>query len=728
MSAEPPSAGGERITGVLERVVFQNEETAFCIGELRVEKTREIVSIKGLLPGVECGETLDLSGRWQMHREYGRQFMVEGFRSRLPSSVHGIRRYLGSGLVPGVGKTYAAKIVEHFGADTLRVLEEESGRLREVEGIGPKRAREIKAAWDAQRAKREVMLFLQTYGVGLHHCRRILQHYGSGAKALLQENPYEIARVIEGIGFKTADRIALNLGFARTAPERVDAGLVYVLQSLEDEGHTAFERTTLLDEAARLLDAEVPALEGRLTSLVEASIIREVSPDLFQLPATERAETTIAGELRRLSKNGSALPAIRIEAALAWAQERAGFSFAEEQAEAIRQALRHKVSILTGGPGTGKTTILRSLTAILRAKEVKIVLASPTGRAAQRLAESCQRPASTLHRLLHFDPAAGGFQFNSRHPLSGDVFILDECSMLDTRLAAAFFAALPSMAHLVLVGDADQLPSVGPGNVLRDLIASGRIPVTHLSRIFRQDEESSIVAVAHRILAGQGAPPPLVRSPKDLDASRDIQFFELTESGACVEAVARLCKNWIPAQWGKETEFQVLAPMHKGIVGIQNLNRVLQASLNPPPAGTRPLPPEARLPFRAGDRVLQTRNNYEKKVFNGDLGTIQSVEADGGLLVRFDRDTVAYEKEAASELTHAYAISVHKAQGSEFPIVVLPLMRAHFLLLQRNLLYTAITRAKKKVIMVGDPGAYAMAVGNTGGTTRITALPAKLLD
>lgn len=720
--------GGERLSGVLERLVFQNEETAFCIGELRAEKSREVVSIKGLLPGVECGETLELTGRWEIHREYGRQFVVGGFRSRLPSTVHGIRRYLGSGLVPGVGKTYAGKIVEHFGADTLRILEEDSGRLREVEGIGPKRAREIKAAWDAQRAKREVMLFLQTYGVGLHHCRRILQHYGTGAKALLQENPYEIARVIDGIGFKTADRIALNLGFARTAPERVDAGLIFVLQSMEDEGHTAFERATLLDEAARLLDAETPALESRLKSLVEASIIREVLPDLFQLPGTERAEATISNELRRLQRGVSTLPPIRVEPAIAWAQERAGFSFAKEQAEAIRKALLHKLSILTGGPGTGKTTILRSLTAILQAKEARIVLASPTGRAAQRLAASCRRPASTLHRLLHFDPAAGGFQFNSRHPLSGDVFILDECSMLDTRLAAAFLSALPSAAHLVLVGDADQLPSVGPGNVLRDLISSGTVPVTHLNRVFRQDEESSIVAVAHRILAGRAHPPPLARAPKDLDPAKDIQFFEVTEATACVEAVARLCKNWIPAQWGKDTEFQVLAPMHKGVVGIQNLNRVLQATLNPPPPGTRPPPPEARLPFRTGDRVLQTRNNYEKKVFNGDLGIIESVEADGALRVRFDRDTVAYEKEATAELTHAYAISVHKAQGSEFPVVVLPLMRAHFMLLQRNLLYTAITRARQKVILVGDSAAYAMAVGNTGGTTRITALPAKLSD
>ncbi len=716
---------GSMLRGVLERIVYYNETTHYCVGELRPEKSRETVSVVGALPGVQCGETLELHGQWTTHREYGRQFKAERFRSMLPATVYGIRKYLGSGLVPGIGKTYAEKIVDRFGGGTLRVIDEDSGRLREVEGIGPKRAAEIKKAWDAQRSEREVMVFLQQHGVSASLAKRLIDRYGAGAQTMLRNHPYEVARAVPGIGFKTADRIALNLGFANDSPERLDAGLVFTLRSMEDDGHTAFPREEGIAAAATLLECDPSRLAERIAALLEDKSLIEAEPGLYQLPATARAETTIAEHINRLARGRSRLPPIKVDAAVEWAQQRAGIGFAPEQAEAVRRALAGNLSILTGGPGTGKTTILRSLVAILTAKKARVVLAAPTGRAARRMSESCRHPASTLHRLLKFDPAAGGFVHDAANPLKGDCFIIDEASMLDTRMAAALVQAVPGGAHLILVGDADQLPSVAAGNVLHDALASGRVPSTALTRIFRQDEDSSIVAVAHRILAGDTRTPPLARSPDELDPRRDIQMLAAPQPDASLDAVRDLCSHAIPAFFGKDTEFQVLAPMHRGVAGIANLNQTLQQALNP--HGTPVMAGRAAFLFRVGDRVLQNRNNYEKGVFNGDLGRIAGQDvANEEIHVQFESERIAYKLDELSELIPAYAVTVHKAQGSEFPVVVLPLVRAHFLLLQRNLLYTAITRARRKVILVGDPAAYAMAVRNTSGNERRTDLRNKL--
>ncbi len=716
---------GTTLRGVLERIVYYNDSTHYCVGELRQDKSRETVSVVGPLPGVQCGETLELRGRWTTHREYGRQFKAEWFRSMLPATVYGIRKYLGSGLVPGIGKTYAEKIVDRFGAETLRVIDEESGRLREVEGIGPKRAAEIKKAWDTQRAERSVMMFLQQHGVSTALSKRLIDRYGAGAQTMLRNHPYEVARAVPGIGFKTADRIALNLGFANDSPERLDAGLVFTLRSMEDDGHTAFPREDAIAAAAKLLECDPARLAERIAALLEEKTIIEAEPALYQLPATARAETTIAEHFTRLAQVRSRLPPVKIDAALAWAQTRAGFAFAPEQAEAVRRALSGTVSILTGGPGTGKTTILRALVSILSAKKVRVVLAAPTGRAAQRMSESCRHPASTLHRLLKFDPAAGGFVHDATNPLKGDCFIIDEASMLDTRMAAALLQALPGGAHLVLVGDADQLPSVAAGNVLHDALASRRIASTALTRIYRQDEDSSIVVVAHRILAGDTRPPPIARMPDEIDPERDIQMLAAPQPERCLEAVRDLCSARLPRFFGKNMEFQVLAPMHRGVAGIANLNQTLQQTLNP--HGTPVAAGRAAFLFRVGDRVLQNRNNYDKGVFNGDLGRIVGQDAaKEEILVRFEGESIVYKPEELTELIPAYAVTVHKAQGSEFPVVVLPLVRAHFLLLQRNLLYTAVTRARRKVILVGDPTAYAMAVRNTSGNERCTDLRNKL--
>ncbi len=727
MSGDSQSSERSRLRGVLERIVYYNEESHYCIGELRPEKGRELVSVLGTLPNVQCGETLEMEGYSVNHREYGRQFKITQFRSMLPSSVYGIRKYLGSGLVPGIGKTYAEKIVDRFGADTLRIIDEDSGRIREVEGIGPKRAAEIKKAWDAQRAQREVMVFLQTYGVSASLSKRLIDRYGAGAQTMLRNHPYEVARTVDGIGFKTADRIALNLGFANDSPERIDAGLVHTLKTLEDDGHTAFEREAVLADAATLLNCDVARVAERIPPLIDANVLVEAEPGIYQLPSSARAELTIAEHLYRLLHSRSRLPPIKIEAAVAWAQQQAGFNFASEQGEAVRRGLEKQVSILTGGPGTGKTTILRAIVSILRAKKARVVLTAPTGRAAQRMSESCRHSASTLHRLLKFDPTAGGFTHDAANPLKGDFFIIDEASMLDTRMAAAFLRSIPTGAHLIFVGDAHQLPSVAAGNVLHDLIASDEFAVTSLQRIFRQDEDSSIVTVAHRILAGSQDPPPMARTLDQIDPQRDIQILVTPSPEACVDAVQQLCAEVLPRLLGHSSEIQVLAPMHRGTVGIRNLNKVLQEALNPKGASTGSGEAGAQ-GFRVGDRVLQNRNNYDKGVFNGDLGRIVAVDREtGDVVVAFDTERITYSRGELGELIAAYAITVHKAQGSEFPIVVLPLVRAHFMLLQRNLLYTAITRARERVILVGELAAYGMAVRNQSGTERHTGLQSKLI-
>jgi exodeoxyribonuclease V alpha subunit len=724
--SRPSDAHLDALTGVLERIIYSNPENQFCVGELR-EEGGPMHTVTGIMPNVQCGETLELKGSWETHQRHGRQFKINSCTSTLPASVYGIRKYLGSGLVPGIGKTYAKKIVETFGKSTFDIIETDSGRLREVEGIGPKRATDIKQAWDTQRASREIMLFLQTYGVSVRNCLRLVRKYGNQAKAILMEDPYTTAREIDGIGFKTADQIARNLGFGFSSPERLEAGLLHILKDKESEGHTALPRSFLLEEAHRLLGVEPIDIEPSLGSLVEGRHLLIVEgTDFLQLPLNEMRERTIARHVDRLKDTASCLPPIKVELAIEWAQTRSRIEFSIEQAQALREALSAKLCILTGGPGTGKTTILRSLVEILSAKKLRIALASPTGRAAQRLSESTHRPASTLHRLLKFDPSKGGFTANEEHPLNCHYLIVDEASMLDTALAAAMFRAIPADAHLLLVGDVNQLPSVGPGNVLKDLIEHAHVPVVRLQQVYRQREESNIVTTAHGVLGGRASPPRIAKTLTDLDPRWDLQFLPESDPAACLQLLESLIAEWIPKRLrGMDSirDVQVLAPMHRGTVGIRQINLTLQKRLNPNARGIT----FGDTHFAEGDRVIQTRNNYDKNIFNGDMGRVEKVLPDAGTLaVDFDGRIIDLERMELIDLDLAYAVSVHKSQGSEFPIIVFPVLKQHFMLLQRNLLYTGITRGRKKVFVVGDPTAWAMAVNNDEQKLRYTALPTQL--
>ncbi len=736
------SPASTSLTGVLERIIFFNEENHYTIAEFRPDaanpKDAEAkVTIVGALPGVECGETLHLDGEWTRHAQHGAQFKVAAFKSELPSSVYGIRKYLGSGLVPGIGKVYANKIVDAFGTDTFRVLSEESGRLRDVEGIGKKRATSIKQAWDEKRTERELYIFLQTYGVTPAQCVKLVNHFGPGAKQVLMNEPYRVAREIDGIGFKTADRIAINLGFANDAPPRLDAGLIFALETLQEEGHTAFREADLVDYSSNQLETDSKLVEARIQALVESkALIRHplagvAAPlpgsALIQLPHNDRAEQKIADVVVRLNRVASGLPPIKADAAVKWAEDKAGFAFHELQRTAVRHALTHKFTILTGGPGTGKTTILRALVEILKAKKVRVHLAAPTGRAAQRLAETTGGFASTIHRLLKYDPAGGGFTSNESHPLATDFLIVDEASMLDARLASALLQAVPAKAHLLLVGDTDQLPSVGAGNVLKDLIATERVAVTRLSVIYRQKEQSGIVTTAHAINSGDASLPPAVTELTGLQAWSDLTFVVATDAEDCLRKVTALCTEFVPQLWkwlDPVADVQVLAPMHKGVAGVANLNTTLQSALNPHARGLRG--PAAE--YRPGDKVIQLRNNYDKNLFNGDIGTVKSIDGVAGTLdAEFDGERHTFDRGEFGDLALAYAISIHKSQGSEYPVVILPLLKGHFMMLQRNLLYTAITRGRKKVVIVGEPAAYAMAVRNSESKQRVTHLQQKIL-
>lgn len=701
----------ETIAGSIEKILFSNEENHYTVAQLLPEGRGRVepVIIVGNLAALNIGETVRAQGHWTNHKQFGRQFAVEKFDSVLPQSVVGIKKYLGSGLVKGIGPKFADRIVEKFGATTLEVIDQFSGKLRDVDGIGPERARKIKEAWTAQKSIRDIMIYLQGHGIGSSHAAKIFKQYGENAIAVVRENPYQLAKDITGIGFRTADGIASKTGVAADSIHRLKAGVIHCLERAMDEGHTCLPREEVLRAARELLEVELKPVESALTLLKIAGDVVEEDA-LVYLAGLCRAERGTATRLTDLRCAKVELPAMDLEKALAWVQQQTGIGLAAAQKQAIKTALTAKVCVITGGPGVGKTTIVNSIVRILKAKKCEVLLAAPTGRAAKRMSEATGALAQTIHRLLKYEPHEGGFSYNERRPLKGDMLIIDETSMLDIRLAYHLVKAIPLSASVVFVGDVDQLPSVGPGNFLRDLIESDAVPVVRLTEIFRQAKQSFIVTNAHQVNNGN---LPVLDAPEESD------FFFIHEENPdkVVTTIQTLCRDRIPQKFGLEA--QVLTPMHKGVCGSENLNRELQAALNP----TGPSLQRYGRTYRVGDRVMQVRNNYDKDVFNGDLGRIKRLDlVEQELLVTVDERDIPYDFTDLDELVPAYAITVHKSQGNEYPAVIIPLLTQHFVLLQRNLLYTAITRGKRLVILVGSKKALGLAVRNNRTASRYSRL------
>ncbi|WP_040875131.1 SF1B family DNA helicase RecD2 [Streptomyces purpureus] len=729
------------VEGVLERITYANEESGYTVA--RVDTGRgagDLLTVVGSLLGAQPGESLRMEGRWGSHPQYGKQFTVENYTTVLPATIQGIRRYLGSGLIKGIGPRIAERIVDHFGTDTLDVIEREPGRLIEVSGLGPKRTKLIGVAWEEQKAIKEVMVFLQGVGVSTSIAVRIYKKYGDASISVVKNQPYRLAADVWGIGFLTADRIAQAVGIPHDSPERVKAGLQYALSQSTDQGHCFLPEEQLIADAVKLLQVDTGLVIECLAELAtpgedgESGVVRERVPGPEGQPLTavylvpfHRAELSLAAQLQRLLRTGEdRMPAFQDVAwdkALAWLAERTGAELAPEQEEAVRLALTRKVAVLTGGPGCGKSFTVRSVVELARAKKAKVVLAAPTGRAAKRLAELTGAEASTVHRLLELKPG-GDAAYDRERPLDADLVVVDEASMLDLLLANKLVKAVAPGAHLLLVGDVDQLPSVGAGEVLGDLLApDSPVPAVRLTRIFRQAQQSGVVTNAHRINAGEY---PITSGLPD--------FFlfveEETEDAGrlAVDVAARR----IPAKFGLDPrrDIQVLAPMHRGPAGAGTLNGLLQQAVTP----ARPDLPEKRFGgrvFRVGDKVTQIRNNYDKGrngVFNGTVGVVTSLSLDDQrLTVLTDEDEeVAYDFDELDELAHAYAVTIHRSQGSEYPAVVIPVTTGAWMMLQRNLLYTAVTRARKLVVLVGSRRAIGQAVRTVSAGRRFTALAHRL--
>ena len=743
----------EELEGVVENLLFASEDSGYSVVKLR--SGGQLVTVVGNLSTPVPGERLHLKGRWTDHPRFGRQFSVEEYESHAPATVEGIERYLSSGLIPGIGGRLARRIVRAFGEQTLEVLDRQPQRLSEVEGIGRKRIAALQAAWKQQREIRKVMIFLQSYGAGPALAAKIYKSYGDHSIAVVRENPYRLAIDMFGVGFLTADRMARAMGLEEDSPARAQAGVLHTLEECISEGHLYYPRIALIQRCQKLLqidrgiigsamedldregkliieDLQAPAgaaasketevaLGGFGRGAVEpppaARPVNVVDPAVY-LPAFYRAETGIAlllSELQACPRNSRRIDPLR---AVAWIQERMDIVPAEKQLEALRTALESKVMVVTGGPGTGKTTIIRALLAVLERAGLKFLLAAPTGRAAKRMQEAGGHEARTMHRLLEYSPREGEFKRNQGNPLECHWLILDEASMIDALLMYHLLKALPPSSSLVLVGDADQLPSVGPGCVLKDIITSGRVPVVELNEVFRQAEASQIVINAHRINIGL---MPVGRE------EGDFYFIRQEDPEEVLRLILKLCRERIPARFGLDPveEIQVLSPMHRGPVGVSNLNRVLQEALNP----NRVELVQGERRFRPGDKVMQVRNNYDKEVFNGDIGRVERIDMETrSVEVRYEDRRVSYGTTELDEITLAYAVSVHKSQGSEFPAVIIPVLTQHYLLLQRNLIYTAVTRGKRLVVLVGTKKALAIALKNKDTRERFTGLRARLAN
>jgi exodeoxyribonuclease V alpha subunit len=719
-----PPRDSATVDGVIERVVFSNEENAWSVVRLQVAGQRDLVTAVGNLLGVQPGENLRLTGSWINDPKYGRQFRVSSYAAVAPATLTGIEKYLGSGLIRGIGKVMASRLVAAFGMDTLEVIENQPERLTEVDGIGPKRRKEILRAWAEQREIKEVMVFLQSHGVSTHYAIKIYKAYGSQATDLVRQNPYRLATDIHGIGFKSADKIAAALGIPRDAPQRIEAGALYLLGQGADRGHIFLPRKALVEEGEKLLEVSAEAITTAVAALAETEQVvveplEDADDPAVFLKALQAAESGVAGRIRALLIQPPLPMEIDLDRALDWFEKRERIELARQQRQAIRAGLTRKVLVITGGPGTGKTTLVRGIVTILEKKGQKVLLAAPTGRAAKRLAEATGADASTLHRLLEFNAQTRQFDRNRERPLPCDLLIVDEASMLDTVLAYHVLKAVPDHGRLILVGDVDQLPSVGPGRILSDLIRSEAVEVVRLTEIFRQAERSLIVVNAHRV--NQGVMPIL----EAVDSDGDFFFFERKGPEEIVETIAQLVSRRVPGKFGFDPteQIQVLTPMNRGPLGTDSLNAVLRDLLNPEGAAIT----RGGQTLRVGDKVMQVRNNYDLEVFNGDLGRVREIdEVDQIVTVAMDGREVAYDFASLDELVLAYACTIHKSQGSEYPCVIIPLHTTHYVMLQRNLLYTALTRAKRLAILVGEEKALRVAVGNRRVRPRFTRLAERL--
>ena len=723
----------ESIEGVLERITYANDENGWSVVKIEVPGRRDLVTAVGNLLGVQPGESLRLHGYWTEDRRFGEQFRVDSYVTVQPATLVGIEKYLGSGLVRGIGHVMAQRLVKRFGLETLEVIEFHPDRLTEVEGIGPIRRERIEKAWREQREIKEVMLFLQSHAVSTSHAIRIYKQYGERAIAIVKGDPYRLAFDIFGIGFKTADRIAMSLGIAVDAPRRAEAGVLHVLAEFSNEGHVYVPHDPLLRAAREILGIEEDRiLEEAVTELARVGRIavedlpaEETAGKAIFLKSLHAAETGVAAAIAALARTPARAIPIDVEKALAWFEEGARITLAAEQREAIRRVIGGKIVVVTGGPGTGKTTLVNGIIRILEKKGLRILLGAPTGRAAKRMTEATGREAKTIHRLLEFSPKTMSFDRDAARPLEADLVIIDEFSMVDVVLAYNLLKATPPGCRLVIVGDVDQLPSVGPGSVLRDVIASGTVDVVRLEIIFRQAERSRIVVNAHRI--NRGEMPLLDDAAVDGPSGKDLDFFfiERKEPDEVLAAIRELVLRRIPRRFGCHPidDVQVLTPMHRGLLGATNLNGELQALLNPMgEAITR-----GSRTYRVGDKVIQLRNNYDLDVYNGDIGRLRAIDPiEQTVRVSFDERTVTYDFADLDELALAYACSIHKAQGSEFQCVVVPLHTQHYVMLQRNLLYTAITRGKRLVVLVGTRRALAIAVRNARPRGRFTRLAERL--
>ncbi len=730
MTKKQPTNSLADLQGQIERITYTNDENGYTIAKLNVYGQRDLVTIVGNLMAPVPGEVVKIKGEWTNHPKYGEQFKIVHYQTTVPATVYGIQKYLGSGLIKGIGREMAKRIVERFGKETLNVIEKETERLIEVEGIGIKRIEMIRQAWDEQKEIREVMLFLQSHGVSSGYATKIFKHYGDRSIQVVKQNPYRLATDIFGIGFVTADHIAEKLGFSKNSELRAEAGILYVLNQLSDDGHVYYPYDSLVEKCREILDVDRDAVVKAIGILALDSriVIEDLNEDMVQIRENNKAvylakfhlsESSIAERLKSLIHSLKSIRKIETDKAIEWVQRQLSINLAEKQIDAVKCAVENKFMVITGGPGTGKTTIINAILKIFSKLRINIMLAAPTGRAAKRMSETTGYEAKTIHRMLEFSIQKGRFKKNDEHPLDCDLLIIDEASMIDTILMHHLLKAVPLTATFILVGDVNQLPSVGAGNVLRDIIASEAVPVVALNEIFRQAKQSRIIVNAHKINNG------LIPSFKPSGPEDDFYFIEQADPEKVLKIILELVKDRIPGRYKLDpfNEIQVITPMHKGTVGSENLNIELQKTLNPGVDGVI----RGSRTFRVKDKVMQIKNNYDKEVFNGDIGRIIRMDSESQeLIISFDGRDVNYHFTELDEIVPAYAVSVHKSQGSEYPVVIMPVLTQHYVLLQRNLIYTAVTRGRKLVVMIGTKKALAIGIRNDKTEKRFTNLKYRL--